>query len=118
MVTFSSTPCAIVASKAQLENIVTFCCQRSSFSILGVDATFELGDFYVTLTTYRNLFLRSQRTNKMPVLLGPAFIHVERRYLDYQSFYTTLLKLEPRVSNLQAYGTDGEAALVDARPDY
>lgn len=76
-VTFSSTPCAILASKAQLENIVTFCCQRSSFSILGVDATFELGDFYVTLTTYRNLFLRSQRMNKTPMLLGPAFIHVD-----------------------------------------
>ncbi len=55
-VTISSTPCAILAFKTQLENVVKFCCQPSVFSILGVDATFELGDFYVTLTTYRKLF--------------------------------------------------------------
>ena len=33
-----------------------------------MDATFELGDFYVT--TYHNLFLQNNRTKKPPVLLG------------------------------------------------
>ncbi len=112
-VTISSTPCAILASKTQLENVVKFCCQPSVFSILGVDATFKLGDFYVTLTTYWNLFLHNRHTMKPPVFLGPAFVHVERRFHDYQSFFATVLKLEPRLCDLQAYGTDGEMALVN-----
>ncbi len=39
--------------------------------VFGVDATFELGDFYVTLTTYR---LNGAHSSEPPVLLGPAFI--------------------------------------------
>ena len=113
-VQIGSTPCAILASKRQLDNIVTYCCQPTQFSVFGVDATFELGDFYVTLTTYKNTSLRNCRTNSPPVFLGPAFIHMERRTQDYQSFFSSLLKFEPRLRDLKAYGTDGEAALVSA----
>ena len=113
-VQIGSTPCAILASKQQLDNVVTFCCQPTQFSVLGVDATFELGDFYVTLTTYKNHSLRNCRTNSPPVFLGPAFIHMERRTQDYQSFFSSLLKFEPRFCDLKAYGTDGEAALTAA----
>ncbi len=50
---------------------------------------------------------------KPPVFLGPAFVHVECRFHDYQSFFATVLKLEPRLCDLQAYGTDGEMALIN-----
>ena len=113
-VLISSTPCAVLAFDKQLDNIVTFCCQSSCFSVFGVDATFELGDFYVTLTTYRNLFLTSAYASKPPVLLGPAFIHMERQSDKYHSFFASLLKLQPQISALKAYGTDGEKPLVNA----
>ena len=113
-VLIGSTPCAILASKRQLDNVVMFCCQPTQFSVFGIDATFELGDFYVTLTTYKNPSLRNCRTNNLPVFLGPAFIHMERRTQDYQSFFSSLLKFEPRLRDLKAYGTDGEAALTAA----
>ena len=51
-VQISSIPCAILATKRQLENIVMCCCQPKS--TFGLDATFELGDFHIMLTTYRN----------------------------------------------------------------
>ena len=108
-----STPCAVLASKKQLDNVLMFCCQNSNFSVLGIDATFNLGDFYVTLTTYRNLFLHSTH-KKSPVFIGPSFIHMERHCHDYQSFFSSLLKLEPRLSDLKAYGTDGEKPLITA----
>ena len=79
-----------------------------------MDATFELGNFYVTLTTYRNPTLLGSRSQKAPVLLGPAFIHMQRRYEDYFTFFSGLLKLEPRLASLQAFGTDGEEAMVKA----
>lgn len=44
----SSTPCAILASKQQLSNLVSFCCQPSNFVVVGIDTTFKLGDFFVT----------------------------------------------------------------------
>ena len=113
-VLIGSTPCAVLASKRQLDNVVMFCCQPPQFSIFGIDATFELGDFYVTLTTYKNPSLRNCRTSNSPVFLGPAFIHMERRTQDYQSFFSSLLKLEPCLRDLKAYGTDGEAALTGA----
>ena len=52
-VQIGSTPYAILASKWQLNNIVTYCCQPTQFSVFGVDATFELGE---TLTTYKKPF--------------------------------------------------------------
>lgn len=69
-VQIGSTPYAILATKRQLENIVIYCCQPDHFSVFGIDATFELGDFYVTLTTYRNPSLRNCRTNSEPIFLG------------------------------------------------
>lgn len=47
----SSSPCAILASRQQLDSLVLFCCQPNDYVVFGVDATFELGDFCVTLTT-------------------------------------------------------------------
>ena len=83
------------------------------FVILGVDATFQLGDFYVTLMTYHhNLMLLNPRTGKPPVYIGPAFLHMQRRFEDYS--FSCLLKLERRLSSLKAYGTDGEGELVNA----
>ena len=75
---------------------------------------FELGDFCVTLTTYQNPLLRNPRSGKSPVFLDPAFIHMQRRFEDYYTFFADLLKLEPQLQCLKAYGTDGEEALVKA----
>ena len=113
-VTLSTSPSAVLASQRQLENLVTFCCQPNEFSVLGIDATFNLGDFYVTLTTYRNFTLRNSQTRVTPVFIGPTFLHMERRTQDYHSFFSSLLRLEPRLSSLKAYGTDGEMAIMNA----
>ena len=65
--------------------------------MFGVDATFELGDFYVTLTTYQNPLLCNPRSGKSPMFLGPAFIHMQRRFEDYYTFFAGLLKLKPQL---------------------
>ena len=110
-VQIGSSPCAILASKRQL---VMFCCQPTQFSVFEIDATFDLGDFYVTLTTYKNPSICNHRTKSNPVFLGPAFIHMERRIQDYQSFFSSLLKFEPRLRDLKAYGTDALTAALES----
>ena len=68
-------PVAFLASERQLEDIELYRAQEGSFSILGVDATFNLGDFSVTPTTYRPLKIYNVRTGKPPVFLGPLLVH-------------------------------------------
>ena len=102
-VTLSSTPSALLATQQQLDNLVRFCCQSTSFSVMGVDATFNLGDFYVTIITYQNLILRNPHTSQPPVFIGPAFIHMERREQDYHTFFSGLLRLEPKLQKLQFF---------------
>ncbi|KAJ7394545.1 hypothetical protein OS493_000360 [Desmophyllum pertusum] len=46
----STDPCIVLASNQQLRDVERFCTNPAKFSILGVDATFNFGKFYVTLT--------------------------------------------------------------------
>ena len=57
------------------------------YSVMGVDATFNLGDFHVTIITYQNFLLRNPHTSQPPVFIGPAFIHMEWREQDYHTFF-------------------------------
>ena len=47
----SSDPCVVLTTDQQLKDVERFCTNPSQFSILGVDPTFNFGDYYVTLTT-------------------------------------------------------------------
>ena len=40
-----------------------------------VDQTFRMGQFEVTPVVFKNLMLKSKRTNESPVFLGPTMIH-------------------------------------------
>ena len=66
----SSVPCVVLASNQQLQDVERFCTNPAKFAVLGVDATFNFGKFYVTLTTYRHLLLRTKE-NSHPVRIGP-----------------------------------------------
>ena len=110
----TDSPHAFLALEDQLDNIVRFCTSSLRFSVLGVDTTFKLGDFFVTLTTYKNLMLRSRRTGKHPVFLGPAFIHMSRKTEDYLMFTQALVRHRRALLDLKAYGTDNEDALRNA----
>ena len=59
-------PAIVVATNLQLNDLDWFCCQQEKFGILTVDPTFCLGNFDVTLSTYRHLPL---------AFIGPAMIH-------------------------------------------
>lgn len=50
-------PMMMLAFDWMLDDLVRFCTQQNCFSILGVDATFNLGAFDVTVTTYCHLLL-------------------------------------------------------------
>ena len=78
MVNAAPFPMMLIAFDYTLDDLVRFCTSPTCFSILGVDPTFNLGDFDVTITTYRHLLLHPQGNpgGKSPVMIGPMFIHV------------------------------------------
>ena len=85
-----------------------------SFTVFGVDPTFTLGDFDVTITTYRHLLLQSKSSGKSPVMIGPIFVHMRKDFATYHFFASSLISLNPDIASLKAFGTDGEAALENA----
>ena len=77
-----------------------------------MDATFNFGRFYVTLTTYRHSLLRTKE-NCHPVRIGPTLLHHRKEAGSYYELASTMVKLHAPSQNVLVYGTDGEKALSE-----
>lgn len=113
-VNFETGPSCVLALDDQLKNVVRFCTNPRASSVFGIDPTFNLGKFYVTLTTFTYTQVTNKATNVSPTFFGPMFVHTEKSYESYYQFFSTLVKLETRIVDIVAVGTDGEAAIVQA----
>ena len=107
-------PAVVLATDSQLHDLSKFSTNPEEFCIVTVDPTFNLGDFEVTPITYRHLLLVSLRSGKSPLLLGPVLVHYRKDFRTFLYFASTLVGLCPQLERLQAFGTDGETALIDA----
>ena len=108
----ASEPCVVLTTNQQLRDVARFCTQPSQFSILGVDPTFNFGKYYVTVTTYRHLLLRTKQGNH-PVRIGPVLVHHKKEASSYYELSSAMVKLNADCQNVLVYGTDGEKALAD-----
>ena len=107
-VNVDSSPSCVLALDSQLHNLKRFCTDPTAFCVLGIDPTFNLGKFFVTITTYTCLILQSNVTGISPIYLFWSHnVHTEKTYGAYYQFFFTLLKLEPKLSAVRAVGTDG-----------
>ena len=60
-----------LASDRQVQDVKRFCANTTEkFSVLSIDTTFNIGDFYVTPTTYTHLLLDDRRTENPLFYLG------------------------------------------------
>ena len=82
-------PMAVLATNQQLDDMVKFLTDPADFSIMGVDPTFNFGDFNVTPIVYRNLLLEHRTKGHSPVMVGPMLLHHQR------SFFLTVFLLLP-----------------------
>ena len=97
----------VLASNHQLQDVVRFCCNPELFSIFGADPTFNLGEFSVTVTTYRHLQLLDRNTKKPPVFLGPMLIHQRKTTQLYHFLASSIVGICLELASIQAIGTDG-----------
>ena len=83
-------------------------------SILGIDVTFNLGQFYIMLCTYQNFKVINER-EKHPIMVGPALIHSSKDQSNFDILFQKITSRRPSLATSQgAYGTDGKQALYNA----
>jgi hypothetical protein len=113
-VTCAPEPMAVLATNQQLLDLTRFCCNPLDFGIMGIDPTFNLGEFSVTPIVYQHLMVRDRRTGKSPWMLGPIFVHYRKVFRNYNLFLSSLVGLQRELAGIKAIGTDGERALIEA----
>ena len=98
----------------QANDLIRFCTNNHLFSILTVDTTFNLGDFFVTPMSYCHLLLDDVKSGKHPVMIGPILVHQSTKFSAYNYFASTLIGYDKKLRKVMAYGTDGDNSLVEA----
>ena len=101
----------ILASNKQLCELERNATNPALFKIVSVDPTFNLGAFDVTVMTHEHGLVINKRTGKNPIVMGPLLVHKRKQFSNYHYFMSSLIELKPSLSEIQAFGTDGEIAL-------
>ena len=103
-------PRVVFCTNEQLEEIVEECCSLKSKSVLSIDTTYNIGDFYMTSTTYQSSRLVHSRTRKPAVLPGPAMFHARKAEKDFRYFSYSLLEVNDKFEDISFVGGDRDKA--------
>lgn len=109
----SPEPSVIMASDFQLAELKAFCTNPDHHCVLGIDPTFNLGPFNLTVTTYQQLQLVKSNGDH-PTYVGPLFLHYRKTFSCYNSFAAGLTGLNKSLVSICSFGTDGEVPLIEA----
>lgn len=98
-----------LATDDQLSDAARFCTNHNDFSIMGVDCTFNIGNFYVTLVTYHHMLLED-----FPVAIRPILIHKKRNQGSYQELFMGMKYCNEKTKRVLVVGHDDEVVLINA----
>lgn len=103
-------PRAYCATQQQIKDLISNCTGEDA-SISQLDPTFNVGDFYITTTCYRNKRFVKKSDNKNILMPGPYFLHARRETEDYE-YFSQHLSSDLNGKTISFAGTDGEKALI------
>ena len=103
----------VLATKAQVADVVKYCCNPQEYSIFGIDVTYDIGPFFVTTTTYRHLMLHDKGSGAHPNFPGPMMIHTDEGAAAFHYFLSTLKGLNRDIENILFVGCDRQKAIVN-----
>ena len=106
-------PMSVSCFEWQIQDMVRFLMCNHRFSVLTVDTTYKLGEFYVTPMTYHHLMVENIKTKKHPVMLGPLLVHQKVDFPAFNYFASTLIGSWKEPKHVLAFGT-GDKAIVEA----
>ena len=89
--------------------------------IIGVDRTFNLGSYFLTMLNFKNTKVILRTTNDNPIFFGPFLLHKKATYSIYHYFFSHISsKIKaPEIIDLNQnweinLGSDSEKAIVKA----
>ena len=105
----------LISSDIQIKDVARFCALllRGDEEVFSVDLTFKLGDFYITVTSFRNPILIN-RKGTHPTHIGPVQIQHRKLLSSCRYFASSLKRIEPSIIDLKTFGNDEESDIVDA----
>ena len=86
-VNVDSSPSCVLALDSQLHNFKRFCTDSTAFCVLGIGPTFNLGKFYVTITTYTCLLLQNRSQAFLLPFLVPYMSTSKKPMKHITSFF-------------------------------
>lgn len=101
----------VLAKDQQLNDLVRFCCNPRQFSILGIDPTFNLGEFSVNCFYLPPFTAVGEKYKKASSTIRSNAYSPAISIIPF--FCSSIVDLCPDLVTLQAYGTDWEKALSD-----
>ena len=107
-------PMAVLETNRQLNDIIRFLTDPVQHTVMGVDPTFNFGEFNVTPIAFRYLLLEHKKLGHSPIILDPLLVHQQKKFSSYHFFVSTLISLCPSLKNIKAFGSDGEVELYKA----
>lgn len=108
-------PSIVLFTDRIIDTIKQICCSGDEPSVLGVDRTFNLGDVYVTVTSFKHTGLLRARSAEHPIIFGPMLLHGTATTKVYRAFLSSIADAlgtghQPRL----VIGSDEETALRNA----
>ena len=105
--------------KSKVPSIVLFnnnmCFARDSPSVFGIDKSFNLGDIYVTATSFKHKGLLRKETRDHPIVMGPLLLHGNSTETIFRCFLSDVSDaLGDHNKSQFIIGSDEERALVNA----
>ena len=68
-------PMAVLATNRQLHDMARFLTDSQQHTVMGIDPTFNFGDFNVTPIAFRYLPLEHRQEGHSPIILEPVLVH-------------------------------------------
>ena len=107
---WTPSPRVVFCTDEQLIEIVEECCSIGSKSVLSIDNTYNVGDYYVTSMTYQSSKFVHSRTGKPAILPGPAMFHIRRAEKDFKYFCYSLFEINEGFEEVSIGGGDRDKA--------
>eukprot|EP00112_Aurelia_sp_Birch-Aquarium-sp1_P022696 Seg6496.2 transcript_id=Seg6496.2/GoldUCD/mRNA.D3Y31 product="hypothetical protein" protein_id=Seg6496.2/GoldUCD/D3Y31 len=112
-ITIAPEKTVFLANERQLCDLQRFCTRPHIFSVLGVDPTFNIRNFYVTMSTYRHLMLVTSR-QVHPVMIGPILMHYGKGFDSSFQLPSNIVRFRRELANIRCFGTGGEVKVSHA----
>ena len=98
----------LLTTDIYLNYISRFCSKTKCYGVFGVNPTFNICTYNVTVSTYKHPLPKVRESETNPVLIGLVLIHSAKIFASYFTLPRIMIRLKLELAALKVIGTDGE----------